>query len=251
MYNIHKFDIDDIKSMNVIKIIGEQFSGKTTLAKNIIYHINNDKTKTVIIFTQYSHKYKNIASEKLIYHTFLDYDNIIEKIIEEQKKQIINKEIIIVFDNIPNLNNLPNFRELLFNGRHYGITIIIVVDARFVNPLLIECFYRQTDIIFALLIHDRQKRKLYEIYNLDMTYNIFKHHIYKCTKNHGCFVINNNVSVNAEYINWYRVIMDHNTLQHKNKIIKILKNYIIGDVINIVTQYLSMTISDKMCLYCS
>ena len=73
---LNRFNIDDIKKNSVIKIGGSRFSGKTILAKNIIYRINNNKTKTVIVFTPFMQEYINITFEKLIFQRMIDYNDI-------------------------------------------------------------------------------------------------------------------------------------------------------------------------------
>lgn len=245
-----RFNIDYIQKNCVIEIRGNRLSGKTTLVRNIIHHINNDGLKKVFVFTQWINEFKNITSDELIYHRTIDYDDIIGNILKKQKILFrdTKRKIIIVFDNIINfISPKKHFSELINREcSNHGITIIFVLDNYYgESPFLKNYSFIANDNNNALKLYYQCNDEM--TFDTPMSYDAFERQFDLCTMHYGFFVIDNY----CRNISLYNVPTEHNTLQHREKIITTLQKYIFDDITNIVTQYLSMIISDRMCLYCS
>lgn len=115
--------------MNVL-IIGKREDGKTQLIKDFIIKMkNNNLVDSFVIFTtEYQKKAYDdlcVSTDKIITQQF--NENIIENLINYQKKNPTNK-LMIIFDDLYMENKMISsklFSDLMLNGRHYNIGTIM------------------------------------------------------------------------------------------------------------------------------
>lgn len=137
---ISNFDTNNIITKSAILILGSKNSGKTKLATSLTNHfINFKKVDYVYIFTTDDHidYYKNCYNvnngnnvnvckyTKNILKNILDFQ---DKLITEKRNgnENVRSNGLILLDNLKSLeiSKDTDLMELLFNGRHYGLTFI-------------------------------------------------------------------------------------------------------------------------------
>ena len=77
MDNIKVFDINNLKKTSTIIIIGKRSTGKTTLIKKILSHIDDKSIKYIIFDPYLDHKneFKYLEEKSKIYDTPLFHQN--------------------------------------------------------------------------------------------------------------------------------------------------------------------------------
>jgi len=123
-------DISQLKSGDMIMVIGKRSSGKTTAVINILKNMHEAKQiDECVIFTHKSTEDKYNQYTDRIYHVVKS--SLIKKIVKKQKKDFKNnccKNIVILFAKT-NITNKSSDRSRIINylikNRHYGITCII------------------------------------------------------------------------------------------------------------------------------
>jgi hypothetical protein len=127
-----KFDLEELKKPRSILIAGKRVNGKTTLAKDILYHwkITNDNCYIFDETYDISPQYKNMVDELYIGN----YDSqIINKIISFKYNNIVeycdSNPYYIVFDDVLYNKKIDNiFNKFITTHRHYNISPIITTQ---------------------------------------------------------------------------------------------------------------------------
>jgi len=103
---LQKFDITKIKDNNVIVILGKRGKGKSFLTKDILYH-------------------QNIQNGVVLSHKSDNNIEILNNLLEEQKKQNSNHTFLVIEDNTLLLRNDEFVSEKIINGKFLHILTII------------------------------------------------------------------------------------------------------------------------------
>lgn len=199
--------LKDIKLPAMIAIIGKTGSGKSTIAKNIVYY--KQKVIRLPLFisetSTINNDFKNIISEPLTFDQFPP--DALSALFKQQEKLIKEKnkgnkkytkavlDAFIIFDDMLGSGKRwlyhPVIRTLAYQCRHWQISWIFCVQ----DPMSIPDAYRSqiAYTIFTQQKTDRIKKKIYENYwNSDFgNYQIFAAILQKCTSNYNCLIIDN------------------------------------------------------------
>jgi nicotinamide riboside kinase len=189
MNSLKNFTLEMFEKNPSILIIGQKNSGKSFLCKELINYFKQFSTGTII--SDSNEFYSKFFSDTKIYH---DYSSIIiEEQLKNKEEQLKNKTFIVMDDCFTSNNNLAkdeNIKQLLFNGRHMGITYILTMQF----PLSITPEIRNNFDYVFLLANDLQsdQEKIWKHYaNIFPTFDAF-HNVYRdLTNNFGCMVLVN------------------------------------------------------------
>lgn len=189
-------------NQNLIQIIGKRSTGKTTLAKELINKfIETKNVQKTIIFTQTKNCYKE--SDNVI--VLNDYTVHLEQII---KNQVIDRTPkTLVFDDCFYANSINNnnaIREMLLNGRHYNLYVIIITQYGLGFKPELRC---QFDLIFVFRDdYISNIKRLYEYYfGMIPKFKDFNDLI-KELQEFECLVVNNTTKTNnlKDIITYYK-----------------------------------------------
>jgi hypothetical protein len=130
--SIDQLNLANIEENSMINIISPNESNNLLFVKDLIKQFVDDKKidECVIISSESTDSFFGEFIDGTIYHKY--DDEIINKILVEQQSEIknkTNKKILIVFNNCFNVRAWgrdDDLRELFLNGRHYGITRILI-----------------------------------------------------------------------------------------------------------------------------
>jgi|SaaInlStandDraft_6_1057023.scaffolds.fasta_scaffold00062_35 hypothetical protein len=202
-----KFNLFQMRLNGVaILIIGKKSTGKSTLIKNLLDHINLcSKNEQFYIFDndetdEKKYKYNNI----LKYDTQLDEISL-DKIVHEQTKNKVSSTIVL--KNQENLFKFRGFKDALLNSKHYHLSMIVsTIDCIKFSPFIRNNF----DYVFIfrddLVIN---KKKIYEYFcGMFPVYDIFDQYFTKYTKDYNALVIYN---CKPTYNNFFDTVFWYNT----------------------------------------
>ena len=159
--NNNFIDIDQMEPKNNILIIGKRGFGKSLIIKNLIKHYNEkyNITKCVVISqTEKFNKFYGNFIDGKIYDEL--NDNLINNIINYQKMNM-DDLLIIIDDSIKHKFRSNVFNDMIINGRHYNITLIMALQYSFFSPEIrmnIDHIFLSNDEIIS------SRKKLYEHY---------------------------------------------------------------------------------------
>lgn len=193
MDNIKVFDINNLKKTSTIIIIGKRSTGKTTLIKNILSHIDDKLTKYIIFDPYLDHKneFKYIEEKSKIYDM---YDEDILKINMNHKND--ENKIIIIDNALYSPEHNKTMQNHFMNCRFYEIGIILSVSyGAFIHTNVIS----NTDFIFIFresnqsnqnYLYNRYFKSLFISFELFIVF--FKMFLLLCeTTPYTCLVISN------------------------------------------------------------
>lgn len=199
--HVRKFDINKIKDSSNIVIIGRRCTGKTVLARDILYNKHAISDKYIIHFDESAY-----YTQKLPFvSTFASYHPlIIGEIIKRQLIKSVNAAVIMdtcCFERVDNCMShifTHNIRLKLLN------ILVTSYGTRYSNEVL-----KSIDYVFIFHENTMQNRKLlYECYaGMFPTFEVFCAVLDQCTKNFNCLVIDNTITSDKfeDHIFWYKV----------------------------------------------
>ena len=203
---IRKFDVNSIALGSTACFVGKKNSGKSVAVKALM-HSKRDIPRGVV-FSGTEHV--NCFFGEFVPDTFIfpEYDpRLMEKIFKNQTKRIrkdggtksADNAMFLVLDDLlsdaKNWKNDRQIRELLMNGRHYGLFSAITLQ----YPLGIPPDLRTNlDYIFIFREPIRANRKrLYENFaGCIGSFAEFEFILDHCTQDYSCLVINNRTTSN-------------------------------------------------------
>lgn len=216
-YDIRKFDLDVIRRVRpgqgkLIGIIGGRGSGKSLLAKDIMYHLRKVPVGVVMSGTEDGNGYySEFVPSLFVYNTFRA--DVLKGILDKQmklKRQGRTREVFVVLDdlmfNSEKVMKEDIIKELWMNGRHSGITIIVI--AQFATDLGPPKLRGQIDYVFAFrepAVLDR--KRLYEMYfGILPNFQEFNKVMQACTENFECLVMDKITKSNnpLDVLFWYK-----------------------------------------------
>jgi len=187
--NLYEFTTHKILTL----IIGKRQVGKRQLIKDFMVKMkNNNLVDTFVIFTcdNFKLKYNDIcvSTDEI---TNINNKNIIENLLDYQKKNPTNKLMIIFDDSISDKIILSSnaLKELIFNARHYNIGIIISIQypVRFLPEIRAKM---DLIMVYKDEIVSNQKR-IYEYYfGIFPTFSSFNQ-VIKSLNSYECLVCDN------------------------------------------------------------
>lgn len=195
--NVDLFDMDRIKPGSTILVLGDRGTGKTTIAREILYHVRKYPMGIVMAGSLDTvEEYRRHVPESLIYDEYVS--DVIRRIMDVQDagraaygfKNM--KPLFLVLDDLMFdkrvINNDPLFRKAMLNGRHYKITIIIC--AQYVKHVSAE-LRPNVDFVFTTFQKNPdQRNKILAEFDVGFPSKIvFRDTMFKCTENWGCMVL--------------------------------------------------------------
>lgn len=185
--HLKQFSLRKIKAGHVICIIGRRGTGKTTLVEDLLHA--KRKIPTATLFGGRYDLGKHFPSTFVLDR----YEpEVVRSIIARSKKTL--EPTLVVFDDCMyakgSFHRDDNFREILMNGRHYNITLIITMQyCMDLHPSLRSQF----DFVFAFKDNIRQNlESLWRaFFGIVDTLQNFRTIMQNCTENRHCMVIDN------------------------------------------------------------
>lgn len=219
---LKKFNMSDIAHDSVIVLIGKRCTGKSVLARDIMYHHRDMPMGTVISATECANKFYSHFIPSLFIHD--EFSNaIIDKFVKRQQmlmKKIeketkvrggcnIDPRAFLILDDCMFAQkawiNDRNMRFIFMNGRHLHILFMLTMQ----YPLGIPPNLR-TNIDYVFILRDNlinNRRRIYENYaGMFPSFDIFCQVMDQCTENYECLVIHNNAKSNKleDQVFWYK-----------------------------------------------
>ena len=225
MISINKFKFDTVCQNPAILTIGRRGVGKSNLNLNILRSYEDDDTvKKVYIFSKaekwtkfYTNNYMNNTTKQVKIKYDLKKEDI-KKILDKQTADL-TKKVIILIDDLYDTNIMKSepFMEMLFNSRHYKITLMF--NMQYPIGLSPELRSNFDYIYLGNANNDAYLKRLYDHYcGMFPNFEGFKAVAKALTKKFSFMVINNRGAHTTflEKIFWYRSkleIFSSNTVQ--------------------------------------
>lgn len=200
--NLHEFDMSTMDPHSTCVAIGMRGSGKSTVGKNILYHMRNEFSYGIV---QSATELANPSWSKMVPSLFIytEFNQAAVFELVEQQNRCIQEQgrencptAFIIFDDLMYDNSFVNskaLRFLLMNGRHFKIFLFITVQYSLgINPAL----RANMQYIFLLKETNYENRiKLWRHYaGIFPTFQSFEAVFRECTNNRDCMAVKNNVS---------------------------------------------------------
>ena len=207
---LYKFDPSSIGNDKIVAVIGKRGSGKSLLVKDIMYHKRHIPAGVVMSGTEDGNKfYSDFVPDTFVFSEF--NKGALEKLVDRQRRlwsEGSKSKVFVILDDLVYDRSIMKekvVRQLFFNGRHWGI--FLIVTAQFVTDLppgvrancdvTIAC----RESIFA------NRKKLYEmVFGIFPGFKAFDKVFQRCTENYEVLVIDNTNNTNKieECVFWYK-----------------------------------------------
>lgn len=218
---LKKFDMNRINKENVIALLGRRGTGKSTLVKDILYHVRDIPVGTVISPTEEVNRFYSDIVPPIFIHG--DYNpTIVNKFVERQKfivkkhkteinrfgRSRIDPHAFIILDDCMYDDTWTRdscIRFLFMNGRHVKALFLFTMQ----YPLGVPPALR-TNIDFSFILKDNStsnRKKIYEHYaGVFPKYEVFCEFMNQCTQHYECLVIDNTADNNdlEDMVFWYK-----------------------------------------------
>jgi energy-coupling factor transporter ATP-binding protein EcfA2 len=208
---IRKFDPSTIKKDAVVLLIGKRGSGKSTLMKDIMYHMR-DKLDFGVAMSPTEETTESLGTyvpRSCIYNSYSSAA--LDVMLELQRQQVRKgrfKNVYVLMDDCMYDNKVMkgvNMRQLFMNGRHRKIFYMNCVQYMMDMPAALRS---QVDYVFALkenIISSREKLWKF-FFGMFQDFNDFNKVMNECTQNFECIVLDNTTRSNdpSDSIYWYR-----------------------------------------------
>ena len=207
---IRKFNPKTIDDCRVILLIGKRNTGKSVLAKDLLYHKRHLPAGVVMSGTEEGNGYySGWVPDSFIYN---DFDKgVIDGVIDRQRrlsKVDKAKNVFLVLDDClydKKLLREKCMRALFMNGRHWKVYMLLTAQYMMDVPPDIRS---QIDYVFVLRENILQNRKrLYDtFFGVFPSFDIFCQVMDKCTENYECIVLDNTSRSNKieDMVFWYK-----------------------------------------------
>lgn len=212
---LRKFDPSTIRDTSICVVIGKRNTGKSVLAKDIMYHKRHLPAGIVMSATEEGNSfYGNWVPDSFIYG---DFDrSVIENLINTQRKKIkagtANNVFLILDDCMYDKRLLKEkcMRSLFMNGRHWKI--FLMLTAQYCGDLGPD-IRSNIDFLFILRENIIQNReRLYKnFFGLLPSFASFCQLMDATTENFEALVVDNTSRSNnlEECLFWYKAKPDH------------------------------------------
>lgn len=219
---LKKFDMRKIKDNQIVVMLGKRNTGKSFLARDLLYYHQDIPVGCVISPTEAANHFYSKMIPRIFIHdeytpliisNFVKRQKKMQKFIERGEKDIDSRAFMIFDDCLydDNWKRDKNVREIFMNGRHYNILFITTMQ----HPLGIAPHLR-TNIDYVFILRDNimsNRKRIYDHYaGIFPSFELFCSVMDQCTNNYECLVIDNTVQSNKieDCVYWYRAEKHHN-----------------------------------------
>lgn len=213
---IRKFDPSKMDDRRTVMLIGKRNTGKSVLAKDIMYFKRHIPVGMVMSGTEEGNGFfSSWVPDCFIYNEF-DKDAI-EKLIRRQRrlcKQGRPQPVFLVLDDCMYDKKVMRekcIRQIFMNGRHWGI--FFMTTSQYVADAGPE-IRNNCDYVFVLRENIQQNReRLWKMFfGVFPTFDAFNAALTACTENYGCLVLDNTSRSNKleDCVFWYKAKMRDN-----------------------------------------
>lgn len=192
-----------------IVLIGKRNSGKTTLLKDLCFHLkdNIDLAIAVSPTDEANEGFKTLLPGAFIFRE--PDEKHLDRIMDYQRQQLKKKDVknlLLILDDCAfdrSFFNTKSFRQLAFNGRHLKITVILTLQYAISIPPGIRV---QVDLVLQLNERLLGNRKtLFETFFSIVSFEEFCRILDRSTTGFDCLVLYNRSRSNnlADSFFWY------------------------------------------------
>lgn len=207
---LRKFDPATIKDTSICVVIGKRNTGKSVLAKDILYYKRHIPVGMVMSGTEEGNGYySSWVPDSFVYSEF--DKEAIERLIRRQRrlcKQGRPQRVFLVLDDCMYDKKVMRekcIRQIFMNGRHWGI--FFMTTSQYVADAGPE-IRSNCDYVFVLRENVQQNReRLYKMFfGIFPTYDSFCEALTACTENYQCLVLDNTSKSNKieDCVFWYK-----------------------------------------------
>jgi len=209
---LRKFDIAKTSDMRVFLLLGKRNTGKSVLTADLMFYKRHIPAGILMSATEEATGYFQAVTGIPDAYIYSEWNpEAIDTIIAKQKnlaKAGKLRTCFVVLDDLAfdkQLFNSKQMRQLMMNGRHYGICLIIT--AQFLGDLP-TYFRANVDYVITCRtpgIQDRE-RLWKNFYGAIPTFHMFQAIMDNTTENYSSLVLDNTVQSNAlnDCIFWYK-----------------------------------------------
>ncbi len=210
LFDVYKFDPGSIGEDKIVAVIGKRGSGKSLLVKDIMYHKRKIPAGIVMSGTEDGNRfYSDFVPDSFVFSEF--NKGALEKLVDRQRRlwaQGRKTRVFVILDDLVYDKSIMKekvIRQLFFNGRHWGI--FLIVTAQFITDLP-PGVRANCDVVVACREAIYQNRKkLYEmVFGVFPTFKQFDKVFQSCTENYEVLVIDNTKQTNKiqDCVFWYK-----------------------------------------------
>lgn len=212
---ISKFKPDSIKAGRIIFIVGKRGCGKTTLLKDLLSRMTGqvDYALAMCPTMESAEMLRECMPASSVYDKYLPskVDQIV-KVAQHFMALGKKRKILLCLDDClydRNVLRSQAIREIFFNGRHMGITFVVLAQyCMDISPDL----RTQIDYLFVMkenIVSNRQKLWKY-LFGCVQNFDDFSAIMDRCTQNFECLCLDNTLNSGAvqECVFWYKASLD-------------------------------------------
>jgi hypothetical protein len=210
--SLRRFEMPKTDDRRVFLIVGKRNSGKSQLTADLLFHKKNIPVGILMSSTEEATGFFKDVTGIPDAYIYSDWNpDVVDTIIAKQKKLAKTgkmRNCFIVLDDLAfdkSLFNSRQMRELMFNGRHYGI--LLVITAQFLGDLP-TYFRSNVDYVVTCRtpgIQDRE-RLWKNFFGMIPTFHMFQSIMDSVTTEYSTLVLDNTVQSNTltDCIFWYK-----------------------------------------------
>lgn len=220
--NLKYFDITMIKSTHIVVLLGKRDTGKSTVAKDILYYHRDVPMGTVICPTEPVNPTYSRFIPSIFIHDAYD-GAIVDRLMQRQRKvkemiweeegkygsSNIDPRVFLIMDDCgadaESWARSQPIKNLFMNGRHSNVMALITMQ----YPMGIPPNLR-SNIDFVFILRENvqsNRRRIWENYaGIFRTFDMFCEVMDQCTENYEMLVICNNSKSNnlTDCVFWYK-----------------------------------------------
>jgi len=209
---LKKFDFAKTGDNRVFLVLGKRSTGKSQIVADILYHKRHVPMGVLMSSTEEATGFFKGVTGVPDAYVYGDWQpDVVDSIIARQRrlsKEGRMKNCFIVLDDLAfnkSLFNSPQMRELMFNGRHYGI--LLIITAQFLGDLP-TYFRSNVDYVVTCRTPGVQDRdRLYKnFFGCVPTFHMFQSIMQSTTEDFHVLCMDNTVQSNTleDCIFWYK-----------------------------------------------
>lgn len=210
MLNLSKFDPLTIGKGKVVVIIGKRGTGKSLLVRDIMYAKRDIPAGIVMSGTEDGNGfYKQFVPDCFIFSKF--DEKALERLLKRQRELSVKQratDVFVILDDLMydrSVMKSETMRQLLFNGRHWKI--FLIVTAQFVTNLPAEIRANCDYVVACREVIASNRKRLHEMFfGIFPTRRMFEVVFQKCTAGYEVLVMDNTKMSNKieDCVFWYK-----------------------------------------------